>query len=542
MPLADKTAKEAPNTSKALSLKEDTPENAATYFDDSDDENVFGGNSQHDEHGKDSPLKERQNPFIDDEAEDDADDNGSKSKSANKPTSKDSIDEHSAHDDSDNSFDDHDDIDGAYPEIYGDQKMNSMNHHRIMALDLPEKQPPFAPSSSPLDLPRRYLCWNSIGSVTLRHSDGDDITNFRNTVDIHFTDSGVRRPISFTDNLGFILGSLGEDGGIFATDLVEDDDDDDDDDLLDQVGVPGLSETTRQAVKKSRRNQKDKSKPTGSSIYFHRFETFAALREKDWYLTLPNGERALGCATGEGWAAVMTSRRFLRLFSSGGNQGHILWLDGQPITMVGRYRFVAVFYHQGEPFRDGTQNIGYKLINAMTNQVLASGATTCISNNGTLSWAGFSNDGSLLVMDSEGMISMLVKSDTSEAPDSDSNKGEWVWMPVLDTLGLRKSSDDSYWPVTVYDGKLICIPLKGKVKYPDATRRPVTANLSLKLPLARSPLAAMYVQSNAVMKLNLHGKFTNFCLFQKCIGRTLDTCRHSVKSEEGYSRINRRKQ
>jgi hypothetical protein len=325
--------------------------------------------------------------------------------------------------------------------------------------------------------------------------------------------------------------------------LVEDnDDDDDDDDLLDQVGVPGLSETTRQAVKKSRRNQKDTNKPTGSTIYFHRFETFAALREKDWYLTLPNGERALGCATGEGWAAVMTSRRFLRLFSSGGNQGHILWLDGQPITMVGRYRFVAVFYHQGDPFRDGTQNIGYKLINAMTNQVLASGVTTCISTNATLSWAGFSNDGSLLVMDSEGMVSMLVKSDTSVPLDSDSSKGDWVWMPVLDTLGLRKSSDDSYWPVTVYDGKLICIPLKGKVKYPDATRRPVTANLSLKLPLARSPLATMYVKSNALMKLDSHWTFTNFCVFQKCFGRALDTCRYSFKSEKGYSRNNRWKQ
>jgi chromosome transmission fidelity protein 4 len=187
------------------------------------------------------------------------------------------------------------------------------------------------------------------------------------------------------------------------------------------------------------------------------------------------------------------SRRFLRLFSSGGNQGQILWLDGQPITMVGRSRFVAVFYHQGEPFCDGTQNVGFKLVDATTNRVLATGAASCISNSGMLAWAGFSNEGSLFVMDSEGMVSMLVMSNNSVSTDSNESYGEWVWMPVLDTLGLRKASDDSYWPVTVYDGKLICVPLKGKVKYPDATRRPVTAALSLKLPFARSPLTSMYV-------------------------------------------------
>jgi chromosome transmission fidelity protein 4 len=190
---------------------------------------------------------------------------------------------------------------------------------------------------------------------------------------------------------------------------------------------------------------------------------------------------------------LLYSRRFLRLFSSGGNQGQILWLDGQPITIVGRARFVAVFYHQGEPCRDGTQNVGYKLIDVMTTRVLGSGVTTCISNGGTLSWAGFNNEGSLLVMDSEGMVSMLVMSYNCMSMESNESRGEWVWIPVLDTLGLRKTSDDSYWPVTVYDGKLICVPLKGKVKYPEATRRPVTAALSLKLPLARSPLAAMYV-------------------------------------------------
>ena len=160
--------------------------------------------------------------------------------------------------------------------------------------------------------------------------------------------------------------------------------------------------------------------------------------------------------------------------------------------MVGRDRFLAVFFHQGEPHRDGTQNIGYLLMDAISNRVLKTGSTAGISAGATLTWAGFSSEGSLIVMDSEGMVSMLVMSvDTVESSIS----SEWAWIPVLDTLGLRKASDDSYWPITVYEGKLICVPLKGKVKYPDATRRPVTATLSFKLPVARSTLASLYVPS-----------------------------------------------
>jgi Minichromosome loss protein, Mcl1, middle region len=294
---------------KAANSKDDAPRNADTFFDDSDDEHVFGDVNMDNGNSKLLPINKKSNPFVDDEADDADGDPSTLSPTTKKSTNLPNRDVEvqstkTSYQDLDEDMSvDADGANDAYSPIYNTRLME-MDHGRMFPTDVPEKQPPFATSSSPLDLPRRYLCWNSIGSVTLRHNDDDDHLNHRNTVDIHFTDSGVRRPISFTDNLGFILGSLGEDGGVFATDLVEDNDDDDD--LFDQVGVPGLSETTRQAVKKSRRNQKDSNKPTGSSIYFHRFETFAALREKDWYITLPNGERALGCATGEGWAAVIT--------------------------------------------------------------------------------------------------------------------------------------------------------------------------------------------------------------------------------------------
>ena len=140
------------------------------------------------------------------------------------------------------------------------------------------------------------MCWNHIGAITLLQGD-------RNTVDITFTDSAYKRPISFTDNINFLLGSLGEDGGIFASDLQGGDDSDEEG--MDDLNDLNMSERTKKAVRKSHTKRKD-GKPTGSSLFFYRFDTFGNIRDKDWYLTLPDGERVLGTACGEGWAAAMT--------------------------------------------------------------------------------------------------------------------------------------------------------------------------------------------------------------------------------------------
>ena len=372
-------------------------------------------------------------------------------------------------------------------------------------IELPEPQPAFAPSSTPLDLPRRIMCWNHIGTCTLIRSDDGTMNN---TVNIDFTDSAFRRPVSFTDNMHFILGSLGEDGGIFATDLMNDED------HIDDVGelVNGLkmSERTKAAVRRSHnkrmKKENDSSKSNGSSIYFHRFETFGSLRDKDWYLTLPDGERALGCATGEGWAAVATSRRFLRLFTSGGNQGPLLWLKGDPVAVVGRSRFLAVIYHETIPLPDGTQKLGFTLFDALAGRVIASGSLSCISSRSSLSWAGFSNDCSLLVMDSDGMLSMLVGMecpDVNKAAPGNVTTYSWDWSPVLDTIGFRKSVDDTFWPVTSQDGKLVCVPLRGGNDHPDAARRPVTTTLSFRMPFARGGLENSLVLEEASVRATL---------------------------------------
>ena len=141
----------------------------------------------------------------------------------------------------------------------------------LPTVHIPDPQPPFAPSATPLDLSRRFLCWNYMGTITTMQLDG------RNSVSIQFHDAGfrVKSNVNFTDTMGFILGSLGKEGGLFATDLPEDDEEDDDE-LRGVVDGLQISEQTKVALKKSTKG----NKAVGSTIYFHRFETFSSVRDK----------------------------------------------------------------------------------------------------------------------------------------------------------------------------------------------------------------------------------------------------------------------
>ena len=351
-------------------------------------------------------------------------------------------------------------------DVPDDTSLRSNENYPPQSYRLPtvtEAQPPFAPSATPLvpEISRRILCWNNIGTITHRRDSLED-----NIVDISFVDSIARRPVTFPESYGFIIGSLGDDGAIFASDIEEDDNWDDHDNP--ELKGLNISDTMRKAILKK--------KKSGSRIYFHRYETIGSRKDKDWSLTLPNEERVLGCASGLGWASVMTSKRFLRLFSSAGVQSNIIWLPGDPVTMIGRGRFLAVIYHISSPLQDSTQSLGYLLMNITNGTTISSGPLSCVSSGGSITWAGFSEDFSFYVMDSQGILSILA------------NTHGWHWTPILNTMEKKKSKDDHFWPVTVTDGKLICVPLKGGNEYPDAARRPVTTSLVFKVPVVKGLL------------------------------------------------------
>lgn len=128
--------------------------------------------------------------------------------------------------------------------------------------------------------------------------------------------------------------------------------------------------------------------------------------------------------------------------------------------------------------------LGYTIFDGLTGATVAYGQVSALSPGSTLHWAGFSDKCALSVMDSDGMLSMLARYPGSGGGSSSGNNGNW--MPMLDTCGLRKTENDSYWPLEVHGGKLLCVLLRGGREYPDAGRRPVPTTLNLRIPLATS--------------------------------------------------------
>jgi hypothetical protein len=307
---ADLDDDEDDNIDESIKEKEDVVEESSNVKtksrvledDEDDDDDLF----QNDDAVAESVQQQGKggsSKFIDDEAEAE-DDDVATSVNAKKDTA------------GQNGDDDDDDDDKTQPIAEdNDDDIVFDNHNDPLELDdvreattnysFPPLQPAFAPSSTPIGDSRRILCWNHMGVLTLRP---DVEIDGNNLVDISFHDNAGlvdgRRPITFTDNVGFILGTLGDEGGLFASDLMEEEDDDDE---FDEDGITaGLSEATRKAVKRSRKKLNGNDSAKGSSVYFHRFDTFGKTSDKDWVYALPDGERVLGCATGSGWCGVMT--------------------------------------------------------------------------------------------------------------------------------------------------------------------------------------------------------------------------------------------
>jgi hypothetical protein len=65
---------------------------------------------------------------------------------------------------------------------------------------------------------------------------------------------------------------------------------------------------------------------------------------KDWSIPFPNKEYAVAVTIGNGWIAVATSRRFLRVFTIGGVQCDVISVPGHVVTMAAWGSRLSVVY------------------------------------------------------------------------------------------------------------------------------------------------------------------------------------------------------
>ena len=123
-------------------------------------------------------------------------------------------------------------------------------------------QPSFQSGATPLINSRRFLAWNTVGSIISRDE------NEFNSVEIEFADSSTNRTVRMSDHYKFNKGALSMHGAIFAS---------------------------------AAREERGEA-PIPSTVFFKPFKSWD--HNTDWLAALPAGEHAAAVAVGRTWAAV----------------------------------------------------------------------------------------------------------------------------------------------------------------------------------------------------------------------------------------------
>jgi len=263
-----------------------------------------------------------------------------------------------------------------------------------------EPQKAFQPTASELDLKRRFLVFNKIGTITAR----DESSHF--AIEISFHDISRNRIIKLVDRNNSTMADLGENGAVFAS----------------KIKASILS-----------------------TILYHPIESWGS--NAKWSIQLPAEEEVDAICLGETIVAAATNRSFLRLFTFSGVQYHLFSLHGPIVSMAAFKRQVAVIYHGGMPFL-GNQNLQLLLLDTSKRSIIHQGPVA-IASYSTLRWLGFSPSGILVVHDSAGVVRMLLDDWKQWTPVQILQPNEWVFGVSDQYLHCVSLKDDEQSPPLV---------------------------------------------------------------------------------------------
>ncbi|KAM6569409.1 hypothetical protein CsatB_017394 [Cannabis sativa] len=301
-------------------------------------------------------------------------------------------------------------------------------------------QEAFQPGSTPMQPgKRRFLCYNMLGSITTMEHDGYSHIE----IDFHDTSRGPRVP-SMNDHFGFTMASLNEKGSVFANPC--------------------------------------KGEKNMSTLMYRPFSSWA--NNSEWSMRL-EGEEVKVVALGSSWVAAVTSLNFLRIFTEGGLQKHILCLDGPVVTASGFEDEIAVVTHAAECLPTNEQVLEFKVFNISNGTQPLKGHLP-LTPGSHLAWFGFSDEGQLSSYDSKGVLRVF------------SSQFGGSWLPLF-SASKEKKSDENYWVVGLNASKLFCIASKSPELFPQVMPKPVLTLLNLSLPLASSDLGAEALENEFIL-------------------------------------------
>ncbi|XP_037581840.1 WD repeat and HMG-box DNA-binding protein 1-like [Dermacentor silvarum] len=151
------------------------------------------------------------------------------------------------------------------------------------------------------------------------------------------------------------------------------------------------------------------------------------ITKADWSAPIP---KVQGVALGTGWVAVACKPRLLRLFTVSGLQLAVWCSPGPHVVAVGHGKQLAIYYHTAAPGPDGRQAISVQRYLAVTRAAapgapLGTPLPLSLRPGASVTWAGFSDQGSLCWADSLGRVHLLANGS--------------VWEVVCDLPAPRES-------------------------------------------------------------------------------------------------------
>ena len=191
----------------------------------------------------------------------------------------------------------------------------------------------------------------------------------------------------------------------------------------------------------------------GGVLAFRAFGAWAG--GGDWTVDLPPGDPPRAIAASDGFAAAITGRRTLRLFTLGGAQTAIVALPGDGVALTARGRVVAAVFHSHTPPHPADQGLALALLCGTTGAALAPASPLPLSPGATLAWLAFCDDGRVASLDSSGVLRL--RGADAASP----------WTPAFDARTSPGTPDGAtVWPVGVAGGKLHAVVCPRDAPYP----------------------------------------------------------------------------
>lgn len=246
-------------------------------------------------------------------------------------------------------------------------------------LTLPLLQPPFQPGSSPINFEERYMKWNSVGIITSRTEDNE------NSIHIEFHDTTTSHSRHFVNSELFTIADLSVDAIAFAN--------------------------------------SDTEESSSSRIFCILLNGMGDSRE--WHTYLPRDEYVEALALGDGFLSVATDKRNIRVFTTAGMQLFIFSIPGPVVCLAAQEQSLMIIYHSGSGL-PGEQSLHMMIVKIDAKNLigkrhhLSQAVQVSLSPLSSLSWAGFSDEGTPCIVDSEGVVRLY--------KDFIGN----FWTPILD--------------------------------------------------------------------------------------------------------------